>query len=349
MRSGLSGFGRRPSWRILLSVGLAGLVGTIAVPAGVLLYDRSPSQGSSRPTVPPLNAIVAFRVPLGLVHSVAFSPDGKTLAISGGDGVRLWDLASRHTVASLPAYSHGPESSAAFSPDGKTLATGEQDGVRLWNVASHRIIATLPTSRDGYVSSVVFSPDGKIVASGGRDGVRLWNVASHRTIRTQPGQGAVNSVAFSPDGKTLAIGTERYEVRLWNVSNYRIIATATFRYNHFGFVVAFSPDGKTLAIGQANEVRLWDPASLRTITVFPGPGPNVVFSPDGKTLASGGDDGVRLWDVASRSSTPTHEAKGGLVNSVAFSPDGRILAGAAFFSDNPWQRPFSQITLWKMR
>jgi hypothetical protein len=163
----------------------------------------------------------------GTVRSVAFSPDGTTLATGGHDRtVRLWEVASGRQTATLTGH---PDTvwSVAFSPDGATLATGGHDrAVRLWEVASGRQTATL-TGHPGGVWSVAFSPDGATLATGGHDRtVRLWEVASGRQTATLTGHTSwVRSVAFSPDGTTLATGGADKTVRLWDVRTVEVLVT----------------------------------------------------------------------------------------------------------------------------
>ena len=162
---------------------------------------------------------VRFIETLAYVTSVAFSPDGATLA-SGSDDetVRLWRVADGAPLRTLEGHTDYVRS-VAFSPDGATLASGSGDNtVRLWGVADGAALRTLE-GHTSFVTSVAFSPDGATLASGSGDKtVRLWRVADGAHLRTLEGHTLfVMSVAFSPEGATLASGSPDGTVLLWGV------------------------------------------------------------------------------------------------------------------------------------
>ncbi|NIM12875.1 MAG: hypothetical protein GTO45_12180, partial [Candidatus Aminicenantes bacterium] len=150
------------------------------------------------------------------VTSVAFSPDGKTLASGSRDKtIRLWDIRTQKETATLKGHSDEVYS-VAFGPDGKTLASGSKDiTIRLWDIRTQKVTATL-TGHSQNVTSVAFSPDGKTLASGSKDKtIRLWDIRTQKETAVLKGHSrGVTSVAFSPDGKTLASGSGGYTVRL---------------------------------------------------------------------------------------------------------------------------------------
>ena len=165
------------------------------------------------------------------VYCVAFSPDGKTVALAGGRNgtVRLWNVAATGSpVTTLQSHSDGVYS-VAFSPDGKTVVSGSDKAVRLWDVASGVVLASLDYS--GNAMSVAFSPDSQTVVSGSADNtVRLWDVASGEVLAILKGHfAAVPTVAFSPDGKIVVSGSDDKFVRIWNLHSLQKLTNETQR------------------------------------------------------------------------------------------------------------------------
>ena len=273
----------------------------------------------------------------GRVSSVAFAPDGKTLAWGGQEGtVKLWDVATRRALATLEGGA-GNVASIAFAPDGKVLAVGSTDGtMKLWDVVTRWQVATLK-GHSKWVTSVVFAPDGKTLASAGDDGtVKLWAVVTGQALATFKGHPeGVFSVAFTPDGKALTAGSADGAVQLWDVRTSQNLATFGGRAGG-ALAVAFTPDGKTLASeSEDGTVKLWEkgnPQSPATsLEGHTGEVFAVVFPPDGKRLASGGGDGtVKLWETGELQAPATPlEGHTGNVFSVAFAPDGKMLASGS--------------------
>jgi WD40 repeat protein/tetratricopeptide (TPR) repeat protein len=160
---------------------------------------------------------------IGIISSVAFSPDGKTLvagALLQSSTVIVWDVTSRERKM-IDRLRPGNASawSVAFSPDGKSLAAGSSDGtIRLWNVDDWTLKAPLKGMTDE-VRAMAFSPDGKILATGSADRVRLWDVATGQERITLTGHtGEILCLAFAPDGNTLATGSRDKTVRLWRAA-----------------------------------------------------------------------------------------------------------------------------------
>jgi WD40 repeat protein len=283
-----------------------------------------------------------------LVISVAFSPDGKTLASGVSNGtIKLWNVTRGGAVDTLTGYAD--VSHVAFSPDGKTLASGgevrdEKTAVRrtmikLWDVATGKEQSTFtPVEKKSLVSSLAFSPDGKTLAistyfiddSGVKYAgvaVLLWDMKTSQVKTTLKGHTSpVKSLAFSPDSKTLASGGDT-TVGVWDVATGKELATLK-GYVKDSASVAFSPNGKTLALGGREDktIKLWDVATGKEQSTLEGhtaPVMSVAFSPDGKSLVSSGDTTIRWWDIATGKELASHKAA---VVARVFSPDCKTLA-----------------------
>jgi len=235
-----------------------------------------------------------------LFYSVAFSPDGKTLASASEDGtIKLWEVSTHKLLTTFTGHSDRV-TSVTFSPEGKTLALGSEDGtIKLWEVSTHKLLTTL-TGHSDSVTSVAFSPEGKTLAVGSWEGtVSLWDRATHQHVATLSTEtiSSISSVAFSPEGKTLAVGSVDGTVSLWDRATHRCVMILEGESGPI-HAVAFSPEGKTLAAGsQEGKVRLWERSIYRPLRALGGHSGDILsiaFSPDGKTLATGGVGGMML-------------------------------------------------------
>ncbi|MEU9917868.1 helix-turn-helix domain-containing protein [Streptomyces sp. NPDC051001] len=156
--------------------------------------------------------------PGGSVRTVAFAPDGHTLAVvdiaTGGDRITLLDTATGRTQRTIDP---GPRSllTLAFSPDGYALATasGSSGLVKTWDTRTGQLEDAFSVSAQ--VSSLAFTPDARTLAASTVRGVQLWDLATSQSRTTLPAR-SPGTVAFSPDGRTLAIGTGS-SVGLWNL------------------------------------------------------------------------------------------------------------------------------------
>ena len=299
------------------------------------------------------------------VTSVAFSPDGHTLAASTGvpddDDVHLWNTTDPNHPAVLGKPLTGPAQgvmSVEFSPDGHILAAGSADHtIHLWNVTDPTDISPLGQPLAGPsdgIDGIAFSPDSHTLAAGDLDGdVDLWNLPSTQVAGAG---GPVSSVAFSPDGDTMAVGNANDTVSLWNTADPdhpAPLGTPLTGPTELVTSVAFSRDGHLLAAGDSGgTVTLWNttdpdhPTSQGPpLTGADGEISSLAFGPDSHTLAGAGDSAsgdIAIWDLTDPADTypetiNTQAAR--FVESVAFSPDGRTLAAGGNTSNG-------QVGLW---
>jgi WD40 repeat protein len=192
------------------------------------------------------------RMGRGINAAVAWSPDGKTIAVASSLGVWLYPADNPNAEPILLESASGTIS-VAFSHDGTRLASGSNDGtVRLWDVRTGKATFTLQGHTDA-VWSVAFSPDGSRLDSASWDKtIRIWDTQTGKFVTTlQEHTAAVNSVAFSPDGTRLASGSEDQTVRIWDTKTNQ--SAAILKAPNGVVSVAFSPDGKLLASGSVRQ------------------------------------------------------------------------------------------------
>ncbi|MHB2017939.1 MAG: WD40 repeat domain-containing serine/threonine protein kinase [Candidatus Xenobia bacterium] len=264
---------------------------------------------------------------------VDFVPHGNLLAFAEGNDVCLWDVAASRAVARLPMPA--PVWALAFAPDGQTLVVSAGQPV-VWDVA--RLSASRQLEgHEADVLSVAFSTQGTMLATGSADhNVALWDMVTGRLLCRLPGHtDMVWAVAFSPDGRLVASASQDRTVRLWTAPEGRVVRVLE---GHTDWVwdVSFSPDGRALASASFDRtVRFWSVerrifgGGSRSVS-FGTQLVSVRFAPLGiPHLAVGGWDGaVRIWDRRKERETNRLEGHEGAVGSLAWSPDGRLLAVA---------------------
>jgi WD40 repeat protein len=213
------------------------------------------------------------------------------------------------------------------------------------------------------VLSVAYSPDGRFVAGGGwGKAIKLWDARSGKVARhlEAKGKSGYRSIAFSPDGQTIAGCGDDGLVRFWNVrtgSLERTIPVST-KSTWLVLSIAFSPDGKKLAAAtrfrmdeneQVSEVCVLDVASGMSLWTWQAPGNNCIysvgFSPDAKSIIAA-DGQVRLLNAETGVLDQSLAVEKYFTMRVAFSPDGKYLAGAGGHED---KLSDGHLTLWSAK
>lgn len=290
--------------------------------------------------------VASFQAHRSPIECLAFSPVGKTLCTGGRDGkVKIWDIASGKRPLDIQACSVerrrpglGIVQGVAFSPDGKTFAAcGDDQTVNIWDVSTGQNTVTLLV---GVAPPLLFSPDGKILFT-------RSNKLDLEAKKTEPLmkniKGYLATLAFDPKGKLL-IATSSYWpdppcIWLWDATTGKQTVTCK-GYEKALMYLALSRDGKTLAsAGYDQTVRLWNTTTGENVATFDKLPKRsscyLTFSTDGKVLAmnykgereSITDPGhVLLLGVPSGKILASLEGHEGVVVSVAFSPNSRLLA-----------------------
>ena len=299
----------------------------------------------------------------GGIRALSFSPDGSTLAAAAdraedqrliGGQITLWNVRTGRVEQTL-ADDKGNFVAVAYAPTGRTLAAAvdsafENGSVFLLDSQMRGNRRELQGQR-GHVSSVVYTPDGRFIASGSDDRkVRVWDTASGRLVQERILTGPVYALACSPDGRCLAAGSvapghsiEPGTVTVWDLRTFRTLWTHP-AHSDGVLSVAFAPDSSTVATGgNDGTARLWNSMSGRLLRVFDSAGDAVTalsFAPRGDVLAAGiarrskensseSNSEIVVWNSPSGRLLKTLRGHNDVINTLAFSADGRILASGS--------------------
>ncbi len=287
----------------------------------------------------------ALDSPFDTAIFLALSPDANVLAVGGNRTIRLWDTSTGKGIPE-PDGAQALISSLAVSPDGKAILTAShfdaEAGARVWDMAPARQRAALA----GHQCPVAaFAPDGKTFVAGCFQGTPvLADAATGKKVRAFEGTpNWVDSLAFTPDGKRV-IGTTMVDrsIRVWDPSTGKELPALGRLPVGSCKCLAVAPDGRLLATGGMDKViRLWDIAARKEVGQLTGQEGSIwalAFSPDSREIAAvtakgefnffadGTDRAIRVWEIATGRIVRALEGPADGSWSVAWSPDGRVLA-----------------------
>lgn len=262
------------------------------------------------------------------IQAVAFHPQGKSIASSSNEGVRLWDAQTGEQLFHFTRHGGTDVRAIAFHPGGDMIASGGTDKrIYLWDPESGQLHQVLRATAEMNVYSLAFSPDGSLLASGNSDNlVRLWDPATgERKAELAGHANAIHCLDFSPDGALLASCAYEKKIILWNVpaaTQHKVLeAPDQVRW------LAFHPSQPELAACVREEVFVWNVQTGQArppIKAEIGPLYCVAFRSDGQSLVASSTNWVKVWELPSMKVQVQWQPG---ITPLALQPSGRLVAG----------------------
>lgn len=287
----------------------------------------------------------------GLIHQLAFTADGRRLVSGSRDNtIKIWDVSGQREIRALRGHEDAVVK-VAVSPDGKRIASASVDEtLRIWDIDTGEELKKL-TGHEDAVYSVAYSPDGTRIASGGLRAVIVWDGSTGEKLLTLTGHHencGIHSVAFSPDGERLASTGGDTTIRIWDVRTGEELMILPGHPKRTVCNALFTPDGERIVSGAYDgTIRIWDANTGEQLMTLLGHKENhiesLAISPDGTRIVSGSFSSVKLWDIETGAELMTISS-GHSTYALAFSPDGKTIAGGTTISEGEDDR---LIILWQ--
>ncbi len=266
-----------------------------------------------------------------VIRTVAVSPDGKLAASGGADRtVRLWDVQTGMVMRTLSGHS-GTVFSLLFVSDTELLS-GSAREIKSWDVRTGRMLGEKPSHRS--VTSMALSPDKRTLAYAAIDRVVLVDKGNKQERELKVAGKSPSRVAFRPTetgGVQMLAATFDNLVVLYNAKTGEELGVAEHFATASVKAIAFSPDGKMLATCGTDFWYIWDVETKGSLYRGRALGYGAAFSPDSKTIIISGHD-IEIWDLETGKRRKTIETKNNLIESIAYSPDGKLLIGGGYQS-----------------
>ncbi|KAF7794633.1 hypothetical protein EIP86_005770 [Pleurotus ostreatoroseus] len=284
---------------------------------------------------------VVWDRPIGKpLWSIAYSPDGRSIACSAEDNqIYILDAHTGEIERKLPRDHRNIVYSLAYSPDGQFIVSGSWDKtVAIWDTKSNHAVCARLEGHSDEVNCVAYSPDGRFVASGSDDRtVRIWDLQTKPLVgRILRHTSEVWALAYSPDGRYITSGCKDGLMYTWNTTSHLETRVPLEGDQGAIYTIAYSPDGGSIACGYNDyTILIWNahtgetvgqPLRGHTASVR-----SVKYSFDGRFILSSSNDAtIRMWDAATGAFIgEVLEGHSNSVKSVAYSPDGLFIASAS--------------------
>lgn len=284
---------------------------------------------------------------------MAFSPDGKLLAIAWGSQITLWDLRTISKVRKIAASRYASKAPICFTADGGSILAAGDKYISVWDTATSAEKARIPGSSNK-IHFITLSPDGRRLAvldSADGEGqplpktttsLKLFDFTTKKQVKRISLGARCDTMAFSPDGSSVGLAGAS-AVELLDLATEKV--KLAFKGSDASTSVAFSPSGREVVTG-GSSIRLWAVASGKQRLQLPdySPAQCVGFSNDGKLVAAGCKDGcIRLWLASDGRNFLFPESQPAGLQSVGFSPDGLKIFACCKQSLMIWHFPSGRL------